>query len=787
MALMRRLVVALALLLFALPALGQTVEDYGAYGQEQSVEAPDAAEAGLYDDLDPMEYQRIGDELTMLSATSFSLMRLREGVTDAVTMAPTLLPGLVDRLAARSPTGEAGYFLLVIAKVLGLFAAAYLIENWLYGNRLVGPWFVAQQKPHPRGIDEKLPILAIRAALGLIGIALSLVMVTIAAFVLLDMGNVPTQKTFFVTAAAVVAGRASAIIWRMVLSPYLPNYRIAALSDNCARYLFNWLWVTVAASIALIAFCEWIEELGVGGAGHKLITLLAMALTVALNVALVWANRMSVGQAFYGNRPAEQAGWLARMGAALWAPFAILYLLVALVVTSWQLVIGDPPRIPLVVGAYGVLLAVLVAYGIVAFVIARVFRYRRSVEVERVREERRAAKPTDDQPGIASERRLEGDPPTAEGDEESGPSGAYHVIADPLPEARQYTLRSFEDLAKRVATIFAIAAGIYAILYVWKLDHFLDDGRPLDLVEDVIDAVLVGYVLYQSVRIWIDGRIEEEISDLPEPELGDEGGGAAAASRLATLLPLLRKFTLFVITASVLMIVLLELGVNVAPIFAGAGVVGIAIGFGAQALIRDILSGVFFLVDDAFRKGEYIDVGEVKGTVEKISMRSFQLRHHLGALHTIPFGEITHLTNFSRDWVMMKLPLRVTYDTDVEKVRKLIKNLGQELLEHPTEGEKFIQPLKSQGVYMMEDSAMIIRVKFMTRPGDQWTTRKLVYSSIRELFAQHGIKFAHREVLVRFGDRNPDELTDDEREAAAGAARQLEESMPRPVAVGDDR
>ena len=90
----------------------------------------------------------------------------------------------------------------------------------------------------------------------------------------------------------------------------------------------------------------------------------------------------------------------------------------------------------------------------------------------------------------------------------------------------------------------------------------------------------------------------------------------------------------------------------------------------------------------------------------------------------MPFGEIQVITNYSRDWVIMKLPLRVTYDTDVEKVRKLIKKLGVELLDDPVIGENFIQPLKSQGVIQMEDSAMIIRVKFMTKPGDQWLVRK---------------------------------------------------------------
>ena len=145
-------------------------------------------------------------------------------------------------------------------------------------------------------------------------------------------------------------------------------------------------------------------------------------------------------------------------------------------------------------------------------------------------------------------------------------------------------------------------------------------------------------------------------------------------------------------------------------------------------------------------------LGTVKGTVEKISIRSMQLRHHNGPLNTVPFGEIRHLTKFSRDWVMMKLPLRVTYDTDVEKLRKLIKRLGQDLLKDPELGPMFLQPLKSQGVIQMEDSAMIIRVKFMTRPGDQWGVRNKVFARVRELFERENIKFAHREVTVRIAD-----------------------------------
>ncbi|MEX0339527.1 MAG: mechanosensitive ion channel family protein, partial [Arenibacterium sp.] len=301
-----------------------------------------------------------------------------------------------------------------------------------------------------------------------------------------------------------------------------------------------------------------------------------------------------------------------------------------------------------------------------------------------------------------------------------------------------------------------------------------------------IVILFIGYIVYHFFRIWIDSKIAEEAPSEAEAELGDEGG-AGSASRLATLLPLFRGAILAIVVVSIGLIVLLELGINVSPLFAGAGVVGLAVGFGAQTLVRDVFSGAFFLLDDAFRKGEYIDIGGVKGTVEKISVRSFQLRHHLGALNTIPFGEIQVLTNYSRDWVIMKLPLRVTYDTNVEKVRKLIKNLGQELLSDPVIGDNFIQPLKSQGVIEMQDSAMIIRVKFMTKPGDQWLVRKKVYEEIRELFAREGIKFAHREVTVRLADGKADELNEDQREAITGAAQAAIEEDLFEGGVDDDR
>jgi small-conductance mechanosensitive channel len=355
--------------------------------------------------------------------------------------------------------------------------------------------------------------------------------------------------------------------------------------------------------------------------------------------------------------------------------------------------------------------------------------------------------------------------------------------------APRRTLNTFEALARRVAAILAFVAGAYAFFFIWDNESARIVESLGDRLLDVMVIIFIGYIIYHAFRIWIDTKIEAESGDQPAAELGDEGSGASSASRLATLLPLFRNFVLIIVVVTIALIVLMEFGINVGPLFAGAGIVGVAVGFGSQALVRDIFAGAFFLFDDAFRKGEYLDVGGVKGTVEKISVRSFQLRHHLGPLHTIPFGELQVMTNYSRDWVIMKLPLRVTYDTDVEKVRKLIKKLGVELLDDPVIGANFIQPLKSQGVIEMQDSAMIIRVKFMTKPGDQWLIRKRVYEEIRSLFEREGIRFAHREVTVRLADGKVDDLSDQERKAVTAAAQASleEDELDAPETNGDDR
>jgi small-conductance mechanosensitive channel len=219
-------------------------------------------------------------------------------------------------------------------------------------------------------------------------------------------------------------------------------------------------------------------------------------------------------------------------------------------------------------------------------------------------------------------------------------------------------------------------------------------------------------------------------------------------TRLRTLLPIVRGTFAAVLVVMTLLMVLSALGVQVGPLIASAGVVGIAIGFGAQTLVRDMFSKFFYLLDDAFRVGEYIQSGNYKGTVELLGVRSVVLRHHRGPLYTIPYGQLGAVQNMSRDWVIDKLTINLTFDTDLDKAKKLIKQIGKELAANPEFAPQILQPLKMQGVEAFGDFAIQIRMKMMTRPGQQFSIRRRAYALIKQAFDANGIRFATPTVQV---------------------------------------
>jgi len=196
------------------------------------------------------------------------------------------------------------------------------------------------------------------------------------------------------------------------------------------------------------------------------------------------------------------------------------------------------------------------------------------------------------------------------------------------------------------------------------------------------------------------------------------------------------------------LIALSQAGVDLGPMLAGAGVVGLVIGLGAQSLLKDILAGIFYVIDDAFRIGEYVEVGNLRGTVERLSLRSMQVRHHRGALHTIPYGAVPSITNYSRDWVIVKFQFQLPLDTDVLKVKKIVKQVSASIMEEEEFGPYTLEPLKFQGIDDVDLFGLMVRLKFMSVPGEQFVMRREMLRLLQQAFAENGIEFAKRSVTV---------------------------------------
>ncbi len=710
----------------------------------------------------------VSAQMSPLMVLQDSAVQFRTALVERLLNLPSAFNEVIYILRAASPDGTLWLFAEALLYSLMLFAVGAFVEGQVFGKRIMKGPVTRRIMDNPQGYIQKMPFLVFRFVAGVGGIIVSMAVAYVLGIALFGtLEDTAMQFTVTLINIGYFACRFVAGLWRMILSPFLEQYRIPALSNRDARRLHRWMWGLASFDICALLFEVWIRELGLNYDVYALVAICLSAIVVLLNIVLIAVNNRAISGALRGGREPGEVSLTLRIVSRLWAPAVVLYMLVAWSQITTNLILEIPVTFPLIAGAYAILLSIIVVYGIINFFIERSFaraRAMRRLNALSAEEEAEAAALAAAQAAEAEEDAAR----LAEELERTREEAAAEEARAAAYGAHQ-SLNTFEGLARRVAGIIAFVAGVYAFFYIWDNDSTKMVESYTDRVLDIMVIVFIGYVVFHAFRIWIDSKIAEETGDEEEAELGDEGGGSSA-TRLATLLPLFRNFVLIVVVVTILLIILMELGVNVGPLFAGAGIVGIAIGFGSQALVRDVFAGAFFLLDDAFRKGEYLDVGGVKGTVEKISVRSFQLRHHLGALHTIPFGELQVMTNYSRDWVMMKLPLRVTYDTDVEKVRKLIKKLGQNLLEDPVIGENFIQPLKSQGVIEMQDSAMIIRVKFMTKPGDQWLVRKRVYEEIRVLFEREGIKFAHREVTVRLADGKVDELTEDQKQNIAAAA-----------------
>jgi len=300
---------------------------------------------------------------------------------------------------------------------------------------------------------------------------------------------------------------------------------------------------------------------------------------------------------------------------------------------------------------------------------------------------------------------------------------------------------------KNVARTALIAAISIWVAGLWNIQiPFISDFAAVIL--DALIILTLALFFWKFVSNWIEAKIQESIGDEEDDESSDDEWGGTARGRSYTLLPMIRKFIASVLIIMVTLTILSAMGVDIGPLLAGAGVVGLAIGFGAQKLVADMFSGFFYLLDDAFRVGEYVTAGSVSGTVESITLRNVMLRHHRGMLQIVPHSDLGAITNFMRGGMVVKFNLDFPYDTDIDKVRKIIKKVGIAMLDDPEIGKDFIRPVKSQGVREITNSVMTIRAKFTAQPGTHFVIRREAYRRITEALKAAGLEYAHRKVIV---------------------------------------
>ncbi len=629
-----------------------------------------------------------------------ALEAVRGQLREAIAEAPDLPDDIAAAIEQEAPAG-AGNWLPAALAVGAVSILVGFIADWLFQKWARRRW-LSRLPAVPEHLHERIGWLLICAVIGVAGA----IVLGLAAFVAKEIahGMAPyAHRTVMIMIAAAVLARAFTAIVKCIIAPHMPHQRVLNFDDHEARRLTRDVNVVITLAVIVLAINTWLAGLAISDPQRDLIAIVMSGLGVLLIIWVCVSNRRAIADAILPPTDVPAPVWK-RWLVYNWHLFVILYLVIAWLVRSVRLLLGHPGAEALVAAPLPILILCLGLYGIAVLVIER------------------------------SMKRLP----------------ELHVGQGHPDEGKR--IADYRDLLERGAALVVTFGGIAVLLHMWGVDFI---GQP-DIggrLFDVLLVVFLGWLAYDAVKIWIDRKIAEEDptphhADAADVDSGDVPMGSSK-SRLATVLPLVRFFLLASIIVMVAMMALSQLGVDITPLFAGAGVIGLAIGFGSRQLVEDVISGAFYLVDDAFRVGEYIDIGKIKGTVEKISIRSFQLRHQNGPLNTIRFGEVASITNFSRDWAIMKLPLRVPLDTDSEKVRKIIKKVGQELLEDPTYGPMFLDPLKSQGVYEMDDSALIIRVKFRTKPNDQFVLRRIVYHRIQEAFHKAGIKFANRVVTVR--------------------------------------
>ncbi len=306
--------------------------------------------------------------------------------------------------------------------------------------------------------------------------------------------------------------------------------------------------------------------------------------------------------------------------------------------------------------------------------------------------------------------------------------------------------------------------------------------RPLKIVLILLSAFVINRLVRRIIRKFIDSLSGEEVQaagrrlrKLTPRALQSTTGQSSirSAARAQTIGLVLKSAASFVVYSIAVLMAMSEVGLNLAPLIAGAGVVGVALGFGAQSLVRDFLSGLFMLAEDQYGVGDVVDVGEATGVVEAVNLRLTRLRSVDGTVWHVPNGEIRRVGNMSQQWARALLDIEVAYDTDLDRALEVVKEVADELWADDIWKTDIVEEPEVWGVQTLGASGITIRLVIKTQPGQQWVVTRELNKRMKARFDAEGIEIPFPQQVMwmrRDGGSS--------RETAAGDASDLEGPEP---------
>ena len=490
----------------------------------------------------------------------------------------------------------------------------------------------------------------------------------------------------------------------LVLAPYAPQLRLAPITDENAAYCSVWWRRLVNIGAYGYVFCQAALLLGLPESGHDALIRLLGILLVGLLITFVLQNRLAFARWLHetGRTSGTRAhlrvfAFLGKL-ADFWHIPAILYVVAGGLLAAAE---GLEGFLFLIKGSA---LTLLIAWA-TGFGFAGVRRgFERGFRIRAELHER--------YPGL------------------------------------QARVNRYLPVARRAAQAVILLLGICLILEAWNADIFTwlasEIGRTvIATIASIVAIALIATIVLEVATTLVDRYLTQ---------VDEKGELVERSQRARTLLPLARNALRVVVGVIAALMILSEIGLDIAPVLAGVGVAGLAIGFGAQTLVKDIITGLFILLEDSVAVGDVVTAGGHTGTVEAITIRTIRLRDLQGHVHTVPFSGVDTISNMTKEFSYYLIDMGVAYREDYDEVVEVMRAVGAELQQDPEFGPNMLEPLEIMGLNSFGDSAVIVRARLKTQPLTQWATGREYNRRLKAAFDERGIEIPFPHTQIYFGE-----------------------------------